>query len=96
MKKNNPIKLAEEKRNYNNPNYKPFMDTEGVLDEASFNYLASRKGGFIGFEPPTTSTQCPDPEHLPPSHIVLKAGKHTYQCPSCGHITIVNVPQISF
>ena len=26
---------------------------------------------------------CKHPEHYPPTHIVLEAGVHTYQCPAC-------------
>ena len=39
---------------------------------------------------------CNHPEHNPPSHIVLPSGIHTYECPVCGHITMVNIPRISY
>ena len=40
---------------------------------------------FIKYIPPQKF--CTSPEHLPPSHIVLEPGTHTYRCPSCS-ITI--------
>ena len=54
------------------------------------------KGGFVDYEPPTNEQKCLNPAHNPPSHIVLKAGKHTYKCPSCGKITVINVPFVTF
>ncbi len=39
---------------------------------------------FIGYE---EEKICTNPEHNPPTMIVLPPGKHTYQCPSCGKIT---------
>lgn len=32
---------------------------------------------------------CKDPEHNPPSMIVLKPGIHHYECPSCKNIQII-------
>jgi len=28
---------------------------------------------------------CLSPQHNPPSMIVLPPGRHTWQCPACGH-----------
>jgi hypothetical protein len=33
---------------------------------------------------PMPKPPCNNPEHNPPSHIVLQPGEHTYQCPGCG------------
>lgn len=51
---------------------------------------------FIKHEPIKQREICNCQEHYPPTHIVLDPGKHTYQCPFCGEITIVNVPMITF
>ncbi len=34
---------------------------------------------------------CQNPEHNPPTMIVLPAGQHTYQCPECGKIQTLTV-----
>ena len=39
--------------------------------------------------------QCKDPEHNPPSMIVLKPGTHTWECPSCGQESTFTVPDFS-
>ena len=56
----------------------------------------NKKGGFTGYKPPTSEEKCMDMEHKPPSHIVLKPGTHTYTCPSCGKITTIHVPLITY
>ena len=38
---------------------------------------------------------CFSVEHLPPMNIVLPPGEHQYQCPSCGKLTVINVPNIT-
>ncbi len=55
-----------------------------------------KQGGFIDFEPLTGEGKCLSNEHNPPSNIVLPAGTHTYQCPSCGKITVFKVPLVTF
>ncbi len=52
-------------------------------------------GGFIKYEPINIKEKCLNEEHNPPSHISLKPGRHTYECPSCGKITIINIPLIT-
>jgi hypothetical protein len=37
---------------------------------------------------------CLNPQHNPPSHIVLSPGTHEYTCPGCGAKSIITVPQI--
>ena len=39
---------------------------------------------------------CYNPEHNPPTHIVLQPGIHVYKCPGCGKETVINVPEISW
>lgn len=39
---------------------------------------------------------CLDPEHNPPSHIVLKPGIYEHTCPNCGKITKFSVPKIIY
>ena len=79
---------------------KEHMKLDKILDSLTLDEweeLAKRaenKGGFVDYEPPTAGSQCLSPEHNPPTHIVLETGKHTYKCPSCGKVTIVNVPKI--
>lgn len=36
---------------------------------------------------------CNDPEHNPPSMIVLKPGTHIYECPKCGQRQVVQIPE---
>lgn len=54
-----------------------------------------KKMPFIKHEKPKKEEICLNPEHNPPSHIVLEPGKHTYQCPACGKITKFEVPIIT-
>lgn len=45
-------------------------------------------------EKPWDLEVCKDPEHFPPSMIVLPPGLHIWVCPSCGHempITVRNM-----
>lgn len=39
---------------------------------------------------------CQSREHNVPTMIVLPAGYHEYQCPDCGEITKINVPEVTF
>lgn len=48
---------------------------------------------FIDHQPP--QPVCRSREHNPPSHMVLPAGTHTYQCPSCGYQTTFTVAEIT-
>lgn len=41
---------------------------------------------FIDHKESYDIQNCKNPEHNPPTMIVLKPGTHTYQCPKCGHI----------
>lgn len=50
---------------------------------------------FIKHEEPKVEETCLSSEHNPPMHIVLKPGKHTYQCPACGKITEFEIPVIT-
>jgi predicted RNA-binding Zn-ribbon protein involved in translation (DUF1610 family) len=34
---------------------------------------------------------CKNPEHNPPSHIVLEPGAYEHTCPGCGHKTVFRV-----
>lgn len=43
-------------------------------------------------EPPKV---CLDPEHNPPTNIVLEPGTYKYTCPSCGKVTVFTVPLIT-
>lgn len=38
---------------------------------------------------------CWSPEHTLPTMIVMPAGYHEYQCPACGKITSVNIPEFT-
>ncbi len=67
----------------------------GELMDKFQSDLNKKKGGFIDHAPIDDNKGCRDPEHLPPGMIVLKPGKHTYKCPECGHITVINVPSIT-
>lgn len=37
---------------------------------------------------------CMDPEHHPPSHIVLEPGVYEYTCPACGRVTRFMIPNL--
>jgi len=46
---------------------------------------------FIDHKPLTTEDKCTSNEHAPPSHQVLPDGTHTWMCPECGHITVIEI-----
>ena len=53
-----------------------------------------KKGGF--FDLPK-DTGCKDKSHKPPMHIYIPQGKgYRHVCPSCGKVTDLIPPQISF
>lgn len=37
---------------------------------------------------------CSDPEHNPPTMIVLEPGSYEYTCPTCGRLVFFTVPRI--
>lgn len=39
-----------------------------------------------------TIEACRDPEHYPPTAIVLEPGYYEHSCPTCGYIQHVRVP----
>jgi hypothetical protein len=48
---------------------------------------------FVPAEQPSDyKILCSHPEHKPPMHIVLPAGRHKYICPACGEEYIIDVP----
>lgn len=55
----------------------------------------NKAGGFIDYEPLKEIKTCNSLEHHPPTMILLPAGKHTYACPTCGYVTIVNIPKVN-
>ena len=53
-----------------------------------------KQGGF--FDLPK-DTRCKDKSHEPPTHIYIPQGKgYRHVCPSCGKVTDLIPPQISF
>jgi hypothetical protein len=34
---------------------------------------------------------CADPEHNPPTHMVLEPGTYQHDCPRCGAVTTFNI-----
>lgn len=53
-----------------------------------------KQGGF--FDLPK-DTRCKDKSHKPPTHIYIPQGKgYRHVCPSCGKVTDLIPPQISF
>lgn len=48
---------------------------------------------FIDHQPPPPPP-CMSREHNPPTGVLLPAGSHTWQCPSCGHETTFFVPSV--
>lgn len=55
-----------------------------------------KKGGFRKIADHESQKLCQHPEHEPPMHIALEPGTYEYECPSCGHKKIINVPRITF
>jgi hypothetical protein len=39
---------------------------------------------------------CTNPEHFPPTHIVLEPGTYEHTCSSCGNIIRFTIPAITF
>jgi hypothetical protein len=70
------------------------MDLTYIMEQYDNEF--KRKDGFVDYEPLSAEKECRDNEHNLPGHIVLKPGKHTYKCPSCGKITVINVPLITY
>lgn len=65
------------------------METNELMDK--FQNDLNKKGGFKRTDTPKNEKQaCSSTEHLPPTHIVLPAGRYEYTCPECGNVTIVN------
>ena len=54
-----------------------------------------KKGGFKKIKSFEKEDICQDSEHNPPTLIVLEPGVYEYTCPSCGHVTIVEIPLIT-
>lgn len=53
-----------------------------------------KQGGF--FDLPQ-DTRCKDKSHESPTHIYIPQGKgYIHVCPSCGKVTVLIPPQISF
>ena len=78
----------------NERTFKPTSIGNALLNGINF-MKQNNKGSFIDHKPIDEKSKCNSPEHNPPSHIVLEAGQHTYQCPQCGNITVVNIPNIT-
>lgn len=34
---------------------------------------------------------CTDPEHMPPSHMLLEPGLYEHTCPACGQVRLIRV-----
>lgn len=64
------------------------------MKDTNFPVGTPKKGGFIKIKD-YENKHCLDPEHNPPTMIVLEPGLYEYTCPSCGHVTVVNVPLIT-
>jgi len=62
---------------------KDFKNKEGI------------KMGFKKIEDFNLKNTCRDPEHYPPTQIVLEPGIYEWTCPNCGNVTIVNIPKIT-
>lgn len=59
------------------------------------NMGKEKQSGF--FDLPKQSKVCKDPSHEPPMHLHIPQGKgYRHVCPSCGKVTTIIPPQISF
>lgn len=78
---------------------KMFISTKLKKMEDLFKKLGEitkpeKQGGF--FDLPK-DTRCKDKSHEPPTHIYIPQGKgYRHVCPSCGKVTDLIPPQISF
>lgn len=64
----------------------------------SWNPLVHKKpvkGGFRNIKDYVKESVCLDSAHNPPGHIALPPGLWEYTCPSCGHVTTLDVPLIT-
>ena len=50
---------------------------------------------FVDFEEPKPQDLCVSPEHMPPSLMVLRPGRHTWECPNCGLKTTIYIPVVT-
>lgn len=64
------------------------------MNNVEFNGGLKPQSGFVGYEPLKPEDSCMAIGHNPPPFIVLRAGVHTYKCPSCGKVTVITVPLI--
>ena len=72
-------------------NFKTMEDLFKKLGEIT---KPEKQGGF--FDLPQ-DTRCKDKSHEPPTHIHIPQGKgYRHVCPSCGKVTELIPPQISF
>lgn len=51
---------------------------------------------FIDHTPPKKRDFCRNPEHNPPTMVVLPDGTHTWQCPTCGETQSFTVQSPKF
>lgn len=59
------------------------------------NLFGKKKKKKSGFEDDPTPFPCLDPEHEPPSHMVIPQGKvYRHVCPSCGRELIIRPTQV--
>jgi predicted RNA-binding Zn-ribbon protein involved in translation (DUF1610 family) len=60
----------------------------------NFEELSNEKSGLKKIK--DADKPCLSSEHNPPSHMVYSPGTYEYTCPSCGKVTIFEVPLIIF
>lgn len=65
---------------------------EEIKDDLQQFY--KRRGGFRKIEKPDEPRPCISREHEPPGNIVLQPGDYEYECPACGKVTYIHVPEI--
>ncbi len=62
---------------------KPILDHLGLVTVGSDEAWAVTS--------PVARPRCTDPQHNPPTMIVLPPGKHEWECPACHHTQVVIV-----
>ena len=71
-----------------------FKTMENLFKKLGEITKPEKQGGFFDLDLPK---KCNNPSHEPPTHIHIPQGKgYRHICPSCGKVTDLIPPQISF
>lgn len=58
---------------------------------------ARKRGGFEDDPEPKAGGYCNHPEHVPPTHLYVPAGKrYRHICPACGQETVIRPTSLTW